>query len=181
MRELVEIWKPITGYEELNGLFEISNLGRIKSFTQNKKGRIIKNRYINDNGYVLVILKGNKYRVHRLVAETFLPNPGNLPQVNHKDEDKTNNRIDNLEWCSAQYNMIYSHGKPILQFDLDGNLIKKWESLMDVNREIGINVGNISSCCKGRYKSAGGFIWEDYDTDRYLIALMNKTLRERAS
>ena len=104
-----EIWKSIKNYE---GLYEVSNLGRVKSLNYNKTGKeqILKPAKVK-NGYLLVGLCNNKkvktYHVHRLVAQTFIPNPNDLPQVNHKDEDKENNCIDNLEWCSAEYNMNY--------------------------------------------------------------------------
>ena len=108
-----EIWRPIEGYE---GLYEVSNLGRVRSLdrydsrNQFRKGRIMKqNNDGRDYMSIQLCLNGKlkKYFVHRLVAEAFLPNPDNLPQVNHKDEDKSNNRVDNLEWCTAKYNLSY--------------------------------------------------------------------------
>lgn len=101
---IMELWKDICGYE---GLYMISNLGNIKSI---KKDALLK-PIQNNNGYSRVSLyKNGKYKafsVHRLVAEAFIPNPGALPQVNHKDEDKSNNKVDNLEWCTAKYNSNY--------------------------------------------------------------------------
>ena len=109
-----EIWKDIDGYPG----YQVSNYGRVKSLDRvsfkgsNMKGRIL-NQRTNEKGYLLVRLQNSDtgesdmFRVHRLVALAFIPNPGNLPQVNHKDEDKTNNNIDNLEWCTNWYNNHY--------------------------------------------------------------------------
>lgn len=113
-----EIWKPVKGYE---GYYEVSNLGRVRSIdrvvvdTVRNCERLLKGKVLvqndKENGYKTVVFckehkTHNKY-VHRLVAEVFIPNPDNLPQINHKDEDKTNNRVDNLEWCTQLYNNLY--------------------------------------------------------------------------
>ena len=106
-----EIWRPVVGYE---GLYEVSNIGRVRSldrfYYRLHKGKVLsptKDRY----GYLTVTLncngKSKTIKIHRLVAQAFLPNPDNLPQVNHKDEDKTNNNVDNLEWCTAKYNVNF--------------------------------------------------------------------------
>lgn len=106
---MTEIWKDIEGYE---GLYQISNWGRVKSLNYNRTGKegILKPIPTN-NGYMIIGLyknrKPNQYSIHRLVAQAFIPNPDNLPQVNHKDEDKSNNCVWNLEWCTAEYNMNY--------------------------------------------------------------------------
>lgn len=109
---MVEIWVDITGYE---GLYQISNLGRVKSLEKkaglsNRKEKILK-QHLDKDGYVKVYLcKNSKVRflsVHRLIAEAFIPNPNDLPQINHKDENKQNNKIENLEWCSCKYNINY--------------------------------------------------------------------------
>ena len=112
-----EIWKPVPGYE---GLYEVSNLGRVRSVNRYVKSKgesywLRKGKMLSPakdkNGYLKVNLscngKNNIIRVHRLVAQAFLPNPDNLLEVNHKDEDKTNNRVENLEWCTAKYNNNY--------------------------------------------------------------------------
>lgn len=102
-----EIWKDIKGYE---GLYQISNLGRVKSLRFNKE-MIMKIHIPKNNWYPVIHLRKNgvskTIKIHRIVAQTFILNPNNLPIVNHKDENKTNNCVDNLEWCSRKYNAIY--------------------------------------------------------------------------
>ena len=164
----MEIWKDIKEYE---GLYQVSNLGRVKSLKYGKE-RILKPT-TNKGNYLLVILYKNKkmktYYIHRLVALTFLPNPQNLPEINHIDEDKTNNCVDNLEFCDRKYNINYgtrikrfseSVSKKIDQFDLDGNFIRTWSSMCQAERELGISNGKISQCCKGKRISTGKFIWK---------------------
>ena len=154
-----EEFRDIPGYE---GLYEVSNLGRVR-----RDGRILKPSK-NKKGYLLVSLFKNgierKAYIHRLVAQSFLPNPSNFPCINHKDENKTNNIIDNLEWCDSKYNANYGTrnekvSKPVLQYDLLGNFIREWPSIMKVERELGIYQGSISMCCLDYRKSAGGFVW----------------------
>lgn len=149
---MIEEWRDIVGYE---GLYEISNWGRVR-----RNGKIIKPGK-NNLGYLQVALYKNGLQkhalIHRLVALAFLPNPNNYPEVNHRDEDKTNNAVENLEWCTRKYNANYSLAKPILQFDLQGNFIREWPSVSKVEEEMGIT--HISSCCSGKYNTAGGFIW----------------------
>lgn len=199
MSDMIEIWKPIMGYE---GVYEVSNLGRVKSldrWVNDRRGsRLIKGVILTiwkaRGGYVCVSLNKEGKRqnrpIHRLVCEAFLPNPNNLPEVNHKDENKTNNCVVNLEWCSRDYNLHYGtrtkrsgdkHRKPIIQFTKGGELVKKWDSATEAGKVLNINTSLIISCCKQRKhnNSAGGFRWEYYNTDRYLIALMIKTLKER--
>ena len=166
-----EVWKDVSGYE---GLYQVSDKGRIKSL-KFRKERILKPGR-DTCGYLHVILwkNGRKKlcKVHRLVAKVFISNPDNLPMINHKDENPSNNRVENLEWCSAKYNINYGTrtqrqveklSKPVLQYTLDGELIREWKSTMDVQRNLGYSHGNISSCCTGRYKSANGFNWKYKD------------------
>ena len=112
----MEIWKDIKGYE---GKYQISNKGRVKSLGNNKtKKEKIRDGKIDNRGYKRISLckngKEKKYSIHRLVAQAFLPNPDNLPVVNHKDENKLNNNVENLEWCTQEYNVNYSgsNGRP---------------------------------------------------------------------
>ena len=178
-----EIWKDIKGYE---GYYQVSNLGRVKSLNYNhtSKEKIL-SPAINKKGYYVVSLSETTY-VHKLVAETFLPNPDNLPCVNHKDENKQNNVVwinedgsidfekTNLEWCTYKYNINYGtsvkrasikkingkKAKTVLQYDLEGNLIKEWPSVNEIERTLGFRTGNICSCCNGCYKQAYGYIWK---------------------
>lgn len=180
-----EIWKSIEGYE---GLYEVSNLGNVRSLNYNKtKQTKLLTPTIDRYGYYHLILRKNGKRkgftVHRLVAQAFIPNLNNYPQINHKDENKTNNCVDNLEWCTNEYNCNYGtrneritqkQGKPWLgklgkdnptskqihQYDIEGNLIKTWDSATVIHRELGFDNSYISACARGKHKSAHGFIWK---------------------
>jgi hypothetical protein len=155
-----EVWKNIVGYE---GLYEVSNLGNVKSLNYLRTGQEkLLNLGIN-NGYLNVQLCKNgeakTFLIHRLVAEAFIPNPLGLPQVNHINEIRSDNRAENLEWCSAQYNTEYSQSKQVEQYDLNGNYIATWKSVNEIQRQLGFYQGTISHCCRGEYKTAYGFIW----------------------
>lgn len=130
----------------------------------------------NTGGYLQIKLCKNGKRkiftIHRLVAETFIPNPDNLLCINHKDENKENNRVENLEWCTYEYNNNYGTikqriskantngkcSKPVIQFSKSGEFIREWPSMMECGRN-GFNYKSICSCCQGKLKSADGFIW----------------------
>lgn len=161
-----EVWKDIQGYE---GLYKVSSLGRIK----NVKGLIRKPRLYKDGYFDIKLSKNGKNktkRINRLVALAFIPNPNNYPMVNHKDENKLNNRIDNLEWCTNKYNCNYGTAiermakaisKPIIMCDLNGNDLKEFKSLLDASNYLNKpNSSTISNCLNGRYKSAYGYIWK---------------------
>ena len=157
-----EIWKDKKDYE---GHYQVSNFGRVKSIKFGKE--IIMNLIPNSSGYLLVNLckdgKVKKFTVHRLVAEAFIDNPYNLPQVNHRDENKLNNNVDNLEWCTNEYNINYGtrterYSKPVLQYDLNGNFIKEWKSVAECGRN-GYNQSHVGDCCRGERKTHKGFIW----------------------
>lgn len=162
-----EIWKPIKGYETL---YKVSNLGNVKSIYYNRKG--IEYLVAQDlrRGYLRVALIKNGirkyYSVHRLVAEAFIPNPNNLPCINHKDENKQNNKMDNLEWCTHSYNKMYSAHKSIVQLAFDGTIIKKWNSIKDASITLSLPNSHITSVCKGYRNSCGGFKWK-YMEDIY--------------
>ena len=166
---MTETWKAIAGFE---GLYEVSNLGRVKSLKYGKE-KILKPGK-NIRGYLQVGLCKDGYLkhlfVHRLVAKAFIPNTQGLETVNHKDEVKTNNIVSNLEWMSIADNINYGthnkrsaekRSKQVKMFDKStGELLATFPSLMEVVRVTGINQGNISKCCNGKLKSAGGFLWQ---------------------
>lgn len=158
-QNIKEIWKPIKGYERL---YQVSTLGRVKSLNYNKtKKEKILSPGNNGNGYLFVTLYKNGRKnlfVHRLVAEAFLENPDNLPEVNHKDENKTNNSVSNLEFCSRKYNARYSNAKKVGCYR-EGNFIKVYDSTIDVTND-GFNQGNVVSCCQGKLKTYKGFQWK---------------------
>lgn len=179
-----EEWRDIEGYD---GLYQVSNLGRVKSLKWNKE-RILKLR-LDSNGYLTVgLCKDGKLTtkiVHRLVAEAFIDNPENLPEVDHLSTVRTDNRVSNLSWCTrtenrrnpksiehyseckkgekapmyGKFGKEHNCSKPILQYSLDGELVGEWDCGMDVQRELGIKQQNISNCCRGKLKTAYGFIW----------------------
>lgn len=180
----VEEWRDIKGYE---GFYQASSFGRIRSVDRKcwngktmafMKGKILKPALSGDGrNYLIVHLsKHNKQKtlsVHRLIAGAFIPNPLMLPEINHKDENPSNNNVSNLEWCTRHYNTNYGthneklrntkekrYGKPILQFDMLGNLITEYPTLMAAERATGFHNGNISHCCRGNCSYAYGYVWK---------------------
>ena len=180
-----EIWKTAVYDGEIyEGLYKVSNLGRILSLDYRNTGKPgLMTPYDNGKGYFQVNLSKNgetkKCLVHRLVAEVFLENPENLPEVNHKDEDKTNNFVflnedgtvnkkkSNLEWKTHRGNcnhgtrnerMAKTKSKPVLQLSLSGELIREWPSIAECGRN-GFSLGAVSECCNGKRKTYKGFLW----------------------
>ena len=138
------------------------------------KGKILKGK-IDKDGYIEYALCVGKhksmkfYRAHRLVAQAFIPNPNNYLIINHKNEIKNDNRIENLEWCTNQYNIEYSLSKPILQLNKNYEFVNKWKSAAQIERELGFNHTDISKCCRGiKNKTVKGFKWV-YESDYELI------------
>lgn len=169
----MEVWKDINEYV---GLYKVSNTGKIISMKKGKEMTL----HVDVYGYPIVTLYKDKkhktHKVHRLVAIAFIPNPNNYPSVNHKDENKKNNHIDNLEWSSCFYNANYGsrnknisktqtnridQARPVLQFTRSGLLVSEFESVREAERQTGIYRSNIIACCKGnkRHPAAGGFVW----------------------
>lgn len=158
----MERWTDIKGYE---GLYLISDLGNVKSLNYNHTGREgLLSPAPDKDGYLRVCLSKNgehkNYFIHRLVAQAFVPNLNNYPQINHIDENKQNNSVDNLEWCDCQYNIDYSKSKQVGQYDLKGNLIRTWKSTKEIERQTGFYQGYISECCNGKYKTAYNYCWK---------------------
>lgn len=119
-------------------------------------------------GYLRVTLykfgKSKHFLVHRLVAQTFIQNPNNLPEVNHLDNNPLNNCVDNLSWCTAKENSRWSKSKAVIQLDPKTNEpIRIWKCIRDADECLNIDNGSISKCCKGNAKTAGGYIWRYYE------------------
>lgn len=185
-----EIWKDIKGYE---GLYIVSNLGNIKSLDRliicrnnhlrKIYGRVLKQFKINSGYYTIKLWTSNKFKqilVHRLVAETFIPNPNCLPEVNHKDGNKENNCINNLEWVTKSENVQHAvnnnltknqkfvvsannkklKSKPVIQYDIDGNYIATYNSVSEICRLYNYSQGAISNVCRNERSKAYGYIWK---------------------
>lgn len=174
-----EFWQDIPGYE---GLYQASTYGKIRSVERicirGRGGKVVLPEKImaqgtDRDGYSIVGISVNSKKqlkkVHRLIAETFLPNPLNFSQVNHKDEVKSNNFVSNLEYCDCKYNIRFGSGiersaqkrrKRVLQFDLAGNYLKTWDTAADVERELGVYASSICRCCNGKMRIAYGYKWK---------------------
>lgn len=195
-----EIWKDIVGYE---GLYQVSNLGRIKSLARidtlgHKRKEHIMAIRTNKRGYQAVnLFKGKEYthKIHRLVALAFIPNPHNYPMINHKDENPSNNCVNNLEWCDAKYNSNYgtrndkiskaqlgkehpwqkgnnnyfhTHifkgrdnvcSKEVYQYDKNNKFIRKYDSVREASKNIGVSESMVGMVCRGIRNNAKGYIF----------------------
>lgn len=162
---MTEIWKDVPGYE---GIYHVSNLGRVRRTFKNGRSNILRGKKDKD-GYIEVILSNGKkkyVRLHRLVAEVFVPNPENKPQVNHKDRTKHNNVESNLEWATASENTVHAfvtgrnvHKRPIVQYTKNMEIVALWDSIAEASKTLNINNNNICTCCRGSLPSAGGYVW----------------------
>ena len=181
-----EIWKPVVGYE---GFYEVSNIGRVRSLARivecsDGRKRKIKDRTLKGSsysgGYSGVTLHkdgcAKSVNIHRIVAEAFVPNPLEKEEVNHKDENPSNNHASNLEWVTHKENINYGtrteraretttklQGKAVQQFSKDGKLVAEYESISIAYRATGAFISNIVKCARGEYKTAGGYIWKYKD------------------
>lgn len=176
----MENWRPVVGYESL---YSVSDKGNVKSLPKSvtysdgrirKYGEKILRLQISKSGYAVINLTKDGYKrtkyVHRLVAETFIPNPEQLPEVNHIDEDKTNNCSSNLEWCDRAYNNHHSmitetlneaKKVSVIQLTLDGTFIRRWDGVREAARGLGMKTHkHIRECCLGQAKSCYGFKWQ---------------------
>lgn len=159
-----EIWKDIKEYE---GLYQVSNLGNVRGLQSRWGTRETPNiisQQTTKKGYKRVPLsknnKSKQFMVHRLVYETFKGKIKNNYEINHKDLDRSNNKIDNLEEMTHADNVRYSKAKKIIQLDLDENFIKKWNCIRDVKKEIGIDHRQICDCLLKKQKTCHGFKWK---------------------
>ena len=173
----MEQWKDIKNYE---GIYQASNLGRVKRLYKNGKEKILTQRM--QNGYMVVDLciRGQRknLKVHRLIAEAYIINPLGKPCVNHKNGIKTDNKIENLEWCTYSENIKHAYktglkittikqkeatserkSKKTLQYDLQGNFIKEWKSATEAAMCLKTKQKNISACCRGERKISCGYKW----------------------
>ncbi len=183
-----EIWKDIKNYE---GLYQISNFGNVKSLEKyryngkkyyTQKEKILKQQ-VDKNGYKVIVLHRNKeiqaFKIHRLVAQAFIPNPKDKAEVNHIDGNKANNNIHNLEWVTTKENVHHAfknhlvsqhNNTSVEQYSLDGTLLKKWNSISEAQRELKLKksaISNISACCQHQKPTAFGYIWEYADNFEY--------------
>lgn len=175
-----EIWRDIKGYE---GLYQISNLGRIRKY-------IILKQFLSHRGYLTTQLskknKSKTFLVHRLVAKTFIPKINDKNQVNHKDGNKTNNKVENLEWCTNKENnthawknglmkrVVENNKKEVAQYTKEGKLVKVWSSITEASNSINGSFSAISACCRHKpyAKTAYGYKWEFANKE-----LLNETNR----
>ena len=156
-----EQWRAVEGYPG----YEVSNLGRVVG----SRGELTPARL--PKGYLMVNLckngKQKPHYIHRLVAQAFIPNPENKPQVNHIDGDKNNNRVSNLEWATYLENHLHAiknhlhrhYTRRVKQYDLQGNLIAEYKTILEASRVTGVNTAGIGGTCRGTYKKSGGYIW----------------------
>lgn len=177
-------WVDIAGYENLYQINQFGEIRTLKNSPKLKKYNLLKPQISKTNGYVYQMLNKNGtkklFRVHRLVASAFLPNPNNLPQVNHKDGNKQNNRADNLEWCEQSYNMKHAYKnklqtpsetqrkaiintnklkqKRVCQIK-DGEIINTFSGISEASRQTNVPISCISRCCNGKREFANGFQW----------------------
>ncbi len=167
MSNIQEIWKDVIGFE---GSYQVSSLGNVKTSLRRPR---IKKQSLNKYGYPVTMLyrnnKSKQYKIHRLMAIAFIPNPDRKLQVNHKDGNRSNNLLSNLEWVTHSENVRHGflmgrklyNSKPVNQYSKSLEFIRQFESRGKAASEIGTSTSLINSCICGRIKSAGGFVWKN--------------------
>lgn len=168
----MEQWSPVIGYE---GLYEVSNEGNVKSLNYRHTGRekLLKPQTDKDGYLYVALCKDGKVKVkkiHRLVAQAFIPNPNGFTEVNHKDENPANDNVSNIEWCDRKYNNNYgtrtqrvteARSKKVYQYSLNGELVAIWSSTREVGRN-GFDQGAVVKCCSNKYHREGNNIYKNY-------------------
>jgi len=185
-----EIWKDVKGYE---GFYKVSNMGRVKSLERevlysngriHKYGERILSTFTNKKGYITVCLCKNGVckvkRLHQVVLSAFYDRPQGMDSINHKDENKANNRLDNLEYCTSEYNLNYgtraerisrkqindkNRSTKVCQYTKEGQLVSIYPSIKEAMRQTGADVRRISACCNGYRKTEKGFVWTYFKDD----------------
>lgn len=190
MEEFKEEWRPIPNFE---GLYEVSNLGNVDSlnnYHRKQKRKRLKPK-LDIHGYYCVCLsnkqKIKRFKIHRLVAMCFIPNQNNLPCINHKDENRQNNRADNLEWCTYQYNNTYGSRIekmkdkiciPVIQLTKDGDFVARYNSIEEASCLNDLEHRNISVVCSGKRDFAGGYRWRYEDEEKHQKAIEKRIERK---
>ena len=170
-----EVWKDIIEYPG----YQISNLGRIKSFRKIDKINGLIRKACSTGEYLCISINYKNIKIHRLVCKYFVENPFNYNTVNHKDGDKTNNVFTNLEWCTNSYNVKHAYdalgrtspstgkrgklwklSKKVIQMNSNEEIIKIWDAIMEASRELGVDRSDIIKVCTGKRKTCGGFKWK---------------------
>lgn len=181
-----EIWKPVN-LEHFIDSYEVSSIGNVRSVERKRRFKpnqiIIRKSVLlkqgrSEKGYPQVVLRNSPHnrsiKVHQLVALTFIENPDNKPFVNHKDGNKENNHVDNLEWVTHSENMLHCYwvtknmhqstkARLINQLNLEGRIIQTWPSMQHIRRELGFKLTPIRNCLLGAQKTSKGYVWKYAD------------------
>lgn len=190
------IWKTIEEYPNymVNNIGEVKRKEGLDSAGHYRREKMLSPKMDKDGYYQYTLCKDGKmkcFRAHRLVVQTFIPNPENKPCIDHINCVRSDNRVENLRWVTNQENhnnplSLINHKNAssiaIIQYTKDGKMLRKWESATEAAEELNLHHQSISKCCKGRYgvKTVGGYIWKYYDKETYLIGIMNNNFKYAA-